>query len=304
MSLSSLSSLKVYLRIASSDTSQDTNLSQILAGAEAAAVRFTKREFSLAVYVEYPRLLGQPQLALRNRPVRLYQKATTLVASSATATVASTTGLVAGMPAVLDDYLPIGTTISAVVNGTTLTLSAVALASGTPTVCYGLAAWQDVQGYAGQRADAFPDGTHLTLGSDFMLEPDQADGSSKSGLLTRLGGGNLTLAGAVDWPYPWPGVGRSGRLSGRLAPIWAKVAGSVKVVYAAGYDASSLPAELTLAANQLAAAIRVQTPAGVPLDVTAITGQWVDLLSRPARNEPPELSSARMTLRAYRELSV
>lgn len=92
----------------------------------------------------------------------------------------------------------------------------------------------DSYGYAGQSPDAFPASSAWTSGVDFytpVLTEDEE---------------NASLVYAIKNGEKWP-IGR----------------GNIKVVYTAGY--SEIPDDLTLAVNQLIAAVRASSEHGGPV---------------------------------------
>ena len=68
-SLTTVDDLKTFLQIASSDTSEDTRLEELLDGVEWAVESFTKRRFASRSYTEYHDGNGRQLVVLRNRPV-------------------------------------------------------------------------------------------------------------------------------------------------------------------------------------------------------------------------------------------
>jgi len=113
----------------------------------------------------------------------------------------------------------------------------------------------DPNGYYGDGPDAFPVGSLLTLGTDYVLVRDEpryaGAGKSKSGILRRARGVALSSNAFWDWPGPWMGL-RKGTLTAARAPFWPFGYGNVQVVYTAGYAPGSIPADLRQAVNQLA----------------------------------------------------
>ncbi len=297
--LADLDSVKLAAGVPLTDGSQDDVLGLHLAGADGAARRFCKRDLEFAQYTDYLSPRGEERLALRQRPAWLYRRACVLTQGSASATVTGASVLAAGMPAVLQNYLPVGCTVSAVA-GSTVTLSAAALLSGSVTVNFGLSVWLDVQGYSGQAPGAFADASHLWPGVDFTLDLDSADGS-RSALLVRLGGGPAGLPTA-DWPFGWWGAGRRGTLTARLAPIWPYVTGCVKAVYCAGYPADAVPADLKQAVVQLAVWLwRTTRRGGFPIVSQSYEGYSYALGKLETE---PALGSTRQLLSRYREVAV
>ncbi len=71
MALTTLAALKTHLGIASSNTSQDAQLTQFLAGAEAGVLNYlNRRSLNQATYTDYYCGNGLSKLILRNRPVQ------------------------------------------------------------------------------------------------------------------------------------------------------------------------------------------------------------------------------------------
>jgi hypothetical protein len=82
--------------------------------------------------------------------------------------------------------------------------------------------WEDTGGYWGQSPDAFNSASLLVSGTNYALEIDQADGSSRCGLVYRING---------TWPCPF-------RVSpGNLSSSAPYGVGNLKVIYEAGYSA-------------------------------------------------------------------
>lgn len=299
--LTTTDAVKLTLGIDPADTTQDAVLDQHVAAADGAVKRFTKRDLERALYTEVHSTRGEERLALRQRPVSLLLLSATLTQGLTTATVPSgASGLVDGMPAVLQSYLPVGTTVSSVV-GTTVTLSAAATRSGAVTVAFGVAVWLDVTAYFGMGVNPFRDATHLWPGSDYSLDVDGQD-VSNSGLLVRLGGGSNPFS-AADWPYGYPGpVGRRGTLTARLAPSWPRAAGCVRAVYCAGYAPAAVPADLELATRELAIWLYRYVPQGGVI-VTSESYEGYSYALGVLYKEPA-LGSTRQVLTRYRETSV
>ncbi len=296
--LGTLTGLKTYLRV--TDTTQDTALEALLVSADAAAKRWCKRTFEATVTTEHYDGQGTPDVPLRQIPVIAPILSAVAVFGNTTITrLASTAHLLPGMPAINSSYLPYNTVISSVSNATAAVLSAAPNTTGSVAISFGLAVWIDIGGYYGTGPDAFPNTALLREGSDFALlrdEPSQ-QGWSRSGLIRRLGAG--PTGSMSDWPFEW----RRGTLTARIAPAWSRGYGNVRVVSCQGYPAGSIPDDLVQAVYQLAAAMRVMAPVGVPLDTPVITEQWVGLLDRMVSGEVPGLTSARVTLRSYRQAS-
>lgn len=105
----------------------------------------------------------------------------------------------------------------------------------------------DSQGYYGQPSGAFGSDSELTYGTDFGLQVDRPDGTSRSGILFRIN--NL-------WPRPVV------RARGLLAPFIGEDFGSVKVVYTGGYTIDNLPAMFLQAVVLIVARLRQLLPLG------------------------------------------
>ncbi len=117
----------------------------------------------------------------------------------------------------------------------------------TPTIAVNA----DNQGYWGESSGAFASTTALTYGTDFALRLDPGEeGVSRSGILVRISG---------FWEKP------TVRQRGYLSPFVGEGFGNVKVVYTAGYVADTLPAQLRMAANFLAARLNMVLPLGAEL---------------------------------------
>ena len=109
----------------------------------------------------------------------------------------------------------------------------------------------DEGGYYGAASGAFNAGTTaLTYGTDFTVQWDQEDGTSRSGIVVRIGD---------VWPKP------SVRQRGYLSPYVWDDTGSVKVVYTAGHTVDTIPAQLRMAAKLLVARLRYLFPLGMEL---------------------------------------
>lgn len=102
----------------------------------------------------------------------------------------------------------------------------------------------------GATSGAFAADTALVYGDDFALKIDQDDGTSRSGLLVRLGD---------VWQRKWF------RQGGLLSPFRGPSGGSVRVTCTAGYTADTLPGPLREAAVLLIAKMRHLLPLGVEL---------------------------------------
>lgn len=114
-----------------------------------------------------------------------------------------------------------------------------------------LQVYVDQQGYFGAASGAFDSSTSLlTYGSDYTLQIDQPDGTSRSAKLIRINS---------FWPRPYA------RQPGLLSPFLTSDTGSVKVVYTAGYTVDTLPPVIRSACTTLTASMRYLYPLGLPL---------------------------------------
>lgn len=97
----------------------------------------------------------------------------------------------------------------------------------------------------------FPPSSMLNYGTDYELKIDQTNGSSRCGILVRIGN---------YWPRPQV------RQSGLLSPFVGQDLGSIKVVYTAGFTIDTLPSQLRMAAVFLIARLRYVFPLGIELN--------------------------------------
>lgn len=300
--LTSTANVKLTLGVSVTDASQDGVIDSYVTAADAAVKAWTKRDLEQALYDQTYSPKGEERLALRQRPVSVVLRTAMLVQGSATATgVSGASSLVAGMPAVARNFLPVGCTVLSV-GSTTVNLSAQATASGSVLISFGLAVWLDLQAYGKQGVNPFAASTHLWPGSDYSPDLDAAD-QSNSGLLIRLGGGNSPFSSA-SWPFGWPGIwGRRGTLTARLAPTWpSSIPGCVRAVYAAGYPTDSIPADLEMATRELALWLYRYAPhGGVMVTSEGYEGYHYAL---GVLSSEPMLGSTRQMLTRYRELAL
>ncbi len=105
----------------------------------------------------------------------------------------------------------------------------------------------DEQGYYGQPTGSFGSDSQLTYGSDFGLQIDQPDGTSRSGILFRINS---------VWPRP------NVRTRGLLSPYVGEDFGSVKVTYTGGYLLDQLPSMFLQAVVLIVARLRQLLPLG------------------------------------------
>lgn len=114
-----------------------------------------------------------------------------------------------------------------------------------------IAVYVNEDGNFGSSSGAFvgPAAQALVYGTDYCLDIDQDDGSSRSGILIRL---------RQVWPRP------TVRQAGYLSPYLGQDYGSVRVSSWAGYTVDSLPAQLRMACDAAVAAYRFCMPLGMP----------------------------------------
>lgn len=154
-----------------------------------------------------------------------------------------------------------------------------------PVLVDGLAVYRQDGGYYGQASGAFGPETLLTYGSDYVLDIDQDDGTSRSGLLVRVNG---------TWPRTWS------RSAGLLASYRTPNPGSVKVTYTAGYTIDTMPSPVRLAANLLVMKLRHLMPLGMELGSESYEERHV---SYATRNKEYLLSLIKPILFQYRNWS-
>ncbi len=197
----------------------------------------------------------------------------------------------------------------------------------------GLTVWLDPGGFYGDAPGAFgsttavgqTNPTLLTLGVDYALKRDQPDGSSKCGLLRKLGSG--IVGGAMSWPWDWQM--RKGTLTARLPPGWPGGAGNIKVAYTAGYGygapatftadsngnpvltgklpaQTTLPFELTALCCKVAAWIRQNTPVGTPVGSDRPINSVLQQLAggKSPSDAGPMIGSIDGVLSHYREIAI
>lgn len=291
--LSSLTSLRTSLQVPSTDTSENTSLSQYLDQAEALIREWVHQRWSVppAIYTDYLDGRNTSRLRLRQRPVRVSIVSGTLTSGSAVVTSTTTTGLVAGMPVSnlgtgFTTGVPAGTTISSVDSATQMTLSAAAQSSGSQSLYVGAAVYLDQAGFYGSGETPFPSSTQLVPGLDFAVIPDQYDYSSRSGLLERIGG-------------VWPPLVEYTR--GYLHAGLRDTRGPVKVVYAAGFATGSVPADIELAVNLVAANLRTLR-LGAPVNSHSYDGFSISMTRGRRLTDPME--PAMSILSRYRSLDM
>ncbi len=313
--LAQISDAKTYLRIQATDTSQDNLITQLLSIADRQVKSFCKRHLELQnqTWFPPPGRLGYIDLVLPARPVRAYLMTGNLTQGSPTVTNLAFAGappgtavqmaLVPGMSVCTQlstTQLPAGVTVLSVDSSSQVTLARNATVSATGAVLlFGLAVWLDTGGFAGWGVNQpFSAQTQLFPGLDYYLDIDSADGSSKSGIVRRIGGG--VVGGPMSWPWAWDQ--RRGSLTAPLPPVWNSYYGNVKVMMTAGYYPNNVPADLTFATLVLVAWLRAQTPVGIAVD-TDRTNQMLGALLNTDSKASPEIGTARAVLRSYREAS-
>ena len=326
--LCDLNTLKNVLNVPLSDGTQDVRLSLMLLAAEQAILKYCKRNFETQNYTEYRNGSTVNDLFLYQRPVRMFLLTGNTTAGSPVVTgISSTTNLIAGMPcssqyAVSGSVaVPSASVILSVDSPSqvTLNLNAYVTQTASPLV-FGLTTWQDSGGAFGQGVpyggvQPYPDTAQLFLGSDYVLQVDQPDGSSKSGLLKRMGSGSLG-GGILAWP--WPEAFGRGSLTAQRLPAWRALPwGSVKIVYQAGLGTGApsppsatnvLPAswthyDLTMAEAEVAAWMANNSPYGGEGMITGEGYQDYNY-SLAVLGKEPALGTVRRILSAYREVVI
>ena len=131
----------------------------------------------------------------------------------------------------------------------------------TPTI----QCWVDRYGFYGQTDDSFEsEESELTYGNEFVLQVDQDDGTSRSGILLRRN--RFWLKRFVREP-------------GYLSPYVDDPHGNVKVTYTAGYDLDNLPMVLRAATIKLVASIRYLFPLGMELGSESYQERSISVLA-------------------------
>lgn len=139
----------------------------------------------------------------------------------------------------------------------------------TPTA---VQVWTTQSGYWGSVTDSFSSADALTYGVDFAVRIDQPDGSSRSGILLRIGN---------YWERP------TIRSRGLLSPYLGEGNGNIKVTYTGGYTVDTLPSPFRLACVLLVSRLRYIFPLGVELgsegyeerSISVITSEKTKLLA-------------------------
>lgn len=282
---------------------QNDWLASLVPAACAVVENYCKRKLETAAYTEYLDGTGRQELILRQRPVRSETLTGTLNGTTAVTGLSSTALLAAGLR-VSGSGIPDGTLIAAVTSATAITLSAAATASGSSSLTFSASLWMDAAGFYGRGSGAFGSTTLLVEGQDYVFRY-APDGTAKSGIALRLAGGAHGAASGTVWPWEW---GR-GSLTAKAPPVWPAGLGSLKAVYLAGHgfgpeeSGGTLPADLTMAANQVVAWLKRNLPLGGPL-ASENLGSYGYSLAQKALTSAPELGEVRQILSRYRELAI
>ncbi len=293
-------------------------LNDLIGAADRAVKEFCKRELELQSFVEFYDGTNLPDVIAKQFPV--LSGATQIAAGSngatlpvATLNVVSTVGFspgTGGNPNAVAPNLTIQTGVSTfsqlTYTGTTATtftgcsggtgsLSSTTGVNGvwSPTV------WFDPNGYFGQSANAFADGTLLVNGNQFVVRLDSGGKKSHRGLLTRIAGSSAGL-GFGFFGVPAEFIG-SGKLGAYRLPFWSRGTGNIKVAYSAGYEPGKIPFDLQYATAMLVAQMVRIMPTGTPLTNENLGAYSYGVLTQS--NEVPEIGSIQRTLARYREVS-
>lgn len=129
----------------------------------------------------------------------------------------------------------------------------------TPTI----QVFVDEQGYFGAASGAFGSTTAWTYGVDFTIQPDQEDGTSRSGILYAIN---------RYWPKP------SARQRGLLTPFLSPDLGSIKIIYTAGWTTDNMPAIVRQACNLLVSKMRYIFPLGMELSSESYEDRSISIL--------------------------
>lgn len=130
----------------------------------------------------------------------------------------------------------------------------------TPTISLSL----DEAGYYGEAKNSFAAADALVYGDDFALQVDQANGTSRSGILLRINS---------LWPKP------TLRQMGYLSPFIGEGFGTIKITYTAGYKVEDLPASLRFACNMIVAKMRYLFPLGMELSSESYEERAISMIS-------------------------
>ncbi len=174
--------------------------------------------------------------------------------------------------------------------------------------------WLDPGGLGGQAPNSFAANSALNPGVDFYLKIDNSKYyRSDSGIIYRMGGGLISTIAYMPWNW------RRGSLTAKLAPPWPAGWGNIKIAYTAGYGlgagdppngtlppGTTLPMDLTHAANMVCAWLRATVPVGTAIDVESNAESANAIMEGAMKggDAPPQLASAVGILRHYRELAI
>lgn len=291
--LTTIAAVKGILAIPSTDTTKDAQLTAFLTAAQSAVESWCKRKFEARIVTEYRSGSRVQDLTVRNRPIRYFRPTCSLTSGSATTTITDADDfLMVGMPAIAVGALPQGATIASI-SGDTVTFSAAAIKTTSADVHMGIRLHTDAGGFSGQGNDPWPSTSEMYPGQDFLVERDQDDGTCKSGILRRLGGGSLGT------PWDWPGAWRRGSLTARMAPTWPGGVGNIRVIFCAGYMPSEVPADLKIAVEQICIWIWRNAPHG-GIQATSESYEGYSFSLGNLGGEPG-IADVRRILSAYRE---
>ena len=345
--LSSLRSFKAFLNVFDpSDTTEDAYAVALVQAADRVLKGFFKQNFETQTYTLAHSGKDEVDLAIRQRPVQAPVFTCTLTNGSPTVTglalvnttqypyaangtqLSGTQNLSAGMPAAIAASssanakltpLPVFTTVVSVDSPTQVTLNNNATQGGTFNVVFGIDVYfNPLSGRYGDSYQAFTSLNQLMLGLDYVLKRDRPDGSSKSGLIQRVGSGPVGAGIYGGWGFAGGGYMGGSTVASMTAqplPRWLAGWGNVLITWTAGlgigaaYPTGDLPAlttldpDLTDAVNKLAAWMRYTVPRGAPLDSTATGDQARQQISQ-ANPDDPLLGTVQSVVRRYREFAV
>ncbi len=194
---------------------------------------------------------GEPELVCPQWPVYAPVLTGTTTSGSPVVTgLSSTTGLFVNQSVSCPNFPTNGSLVSiaSVNNATQVTLNQNATASGSTTLAFDLAVWQNDQGYWNSMPGAYPQTNQLVGGGDYALMRDMPDGSSESGILYRI---------ADVWDDNFL---RNWRM---LAPTVVPGRGNYQVQ--ACYGFTSVPADLEMACAMAIAKARSRRRFGGPV---------------------------------------
>lgn len=320
--LATLDQVKTAIFLPASSTAQDSQLTQLLIGCDAAIKKYCKQNFESQNITDYPIVarLGQAKLITREAPVRCVFLSGTLTNGSPTITGLTGTGpystsqLVVGQAVAQTGNntvltaIPAFTTVSGI-SGSTVTMSQNATASGTFNLVFGLNVYLDIGAFYGQGTSAYQNGpnnsSQLFIGKDYAIEVDSNDGSSSQGSLLMVGSG--MMGGSFLWMFPGggfgAGYGRRGSLTTPLPPTWPKMPGCVRIDATTGY--SSIPADLTQACVGLCVWSWQNILSGLlQTNSEGFNGESVSVEVEKGLKSNPALGTVRQMLSRYRRTSI